>query len=212
MRQNHINNKQYLRGELLEDNMYKDPMDQFFLWFKEAVSENAKDVNSMILATTSQELTPSLRVVLLKNISTLGFSFFTDYNSRKALEISENPKASLLFFWSELERQVRIEGKVKKLTPEESDEYFNERDYGSKIAALISQQSTRWLSRNELDDKFKLYFDKHKDEKIKRPVHWGGYILIPEKFEFWQGREHRLNDRIVYDLVDQKWQRYRIAP
>jgi len=199
----------YSKGELLEEQLPQNPIELFDLWFKLAVSENIKEPNAMVLCTVSVERKPRARVVLLKDYSHAGFSFYTNYLSAKGREIELNNNVCINFNWLDLEKQIRIEGKVSKLTPEESDLYFNSRPEGSKIGALISNQSQPIDSREELDNRLAEF---HDSGNIPRPKHWGGYIIKPNLYEFWQGRANRLHDRIQYSLKDNKWAFKRLQP
>jgi pyridoxamine 5'-phosphate oxidase len=167
----------------------------------------------MTLATASKDGIPSARIVLLKGFSESGFVFFSNYKSHKAKDLDENPKAALIFFWKELERQIRIEGTVEKIPAEESNLYYNSRPLGSRIGAWASPQSKPVQSREILENSFTNFSAKFKDDLIERPAHWGGYNLIPNKLEFWQGRASRLHDRIEYVLLkDNQWRFHRLAP
>jgi pyridoxamine 5'-phosphate oxidase len=202
----------YTLSELSKNEVDKDPVKQFVNWLDFAINKQVEEPNAMVLSTVSSNLKPSSRVVLLKGVGNEGFIFYTNYLSKKGNELAYNNNASIVFFWPELERQVRIEGIVKKLKPELSDEYFNKRPEDSKIGAIISPQSQIIPNRNFLLEK------KRKMEKemivndLKRPNYWGGYILSPNLFEFWQGRPNRLNDRIQYSLEDNSWKIVRLAP
>lgn len=202
---------EYGKKTLHESEVDKNPFNQFKLWFKDALSENLTDANAMCLSTVSSNGRPSSRILLLKDFDESGFCFFTNYNSKKAIELSENPYGSLVFFWSELERQVRIEGKIFKLDHVKSDTYFNERPIGSRMAAAVSPQSKIIENREELE-KMILRFKENNGDNFKRPDFWGGYCLVPDLFEFWQGRENRLNDRIEYILEENNWIKRRLAP
>lgn len=212
MNENTLNNlrKNYLRGELLESKIDPNPFKQFELWFEEVLNSDTYEPNAMILATANENK-PSARVVLLKGLDDKGFKFYTNYNSRKGKELSANPNASLLFYWMELERQVRIEGKVEKLSREESLEYFNSRPLESRYGALASNQSEIIPNREYLEQKFSVLREKYGDFP-PMPDYWGGFILIPNLFEFWQGRPGRLHDRIVYEKSDNLWKIYRLSP
>ena len=205
--------KNYSQKKLLEIDVAADPIDQFQQWWEEALTAGIDEVNAMTLATASMDAVPSARTVLLKNFSEKGFVFFTNYESYKGQQLAENPKACLVFFWKELERQVRITGLVMKINAEESDSYFNSRPAGSRIAALVSPQSQVIESREWLDEKYNNLEKKLKAEVIKRPEHWGGYIVKPVIIEFWQGGPSRLHDRLQYSLQENgKWQIERLAP
>ncbi len=189
-----------------------NPVEQFRNWFDEARKALIPEPSAMTVSTASPEGRPSARVLLLKDITEQGFVFFTNYNSRKGKEIENNPFASLTFFWPELERQVRIEGKLEKVAPEVSDNYFNSRPRGSRIGAWASPQSEEIPDRDTLEIREKELKEKFEGQEIPRPEHWGGYELIPDRLEFWQGRESRLHDRIVYRKTGSGWSRKRIAP
>ncbi|BDQ01562.1 pyridoxamine 5'-phosphate oxidase [Ignavibacterium sp.] len=212
MDENTLNNlrKNYEKGELLESQINPDPYRQFEIWFDDVLNSNIYEPNTMILAT-SLENKPSARVVLLKGFDSSGFKFYTNYNSRKGKELSLNPNAALLFYWMELERQVRIEGRVEKLSREESLEYFNSRPIESRYGALASNQSDLIPNREYLERKFSELKKKYGDNP-PMPENWGGYKLIPELFEFWQGRPNRLHDRIVYQKSENSWKIFRLSP
>ena len=203
--------KEYKRLSLLESNTLPDPFDQFNTWFKEAGDAGISEPNAMALSTAGTGGMPSVRMVLLKEIEKDGFIFFTNYHSRKGRQLSENKQAALLFYWEPLERQVRIEGRVEETSAACSDHYFRSRTRESQTGAIISKQSEVLEGRETLEQDF---FDLLKDEnqQPERPYNWGGYKLRPILFEFWQGREHRLHDRIQYRLAEGKWIRERLAP
>ncbi|HEV8589175.1 MAG TPA: pyridoxamine 5'-phosphate oxidase [Pyrinomonadaceae bacterium] len=199
---------------LTKANVDANPIRQFELWFQEAGASgmSEQDTVSMTLATADGDGRPCARIVLLKSFDDRGFVFFTNYNSRKGLELAENARACLLFYWSPLWRQVRIEGTVEKVSEEESDEYFHSRPLGSKLGAWASDQSQTIKSRNELEDRFEEFGWKFADN-VPRPPHWGGYRVKPDRIEFWQGREDRLHDRLLYTLQDDgTWLLERLAP
>jgi pyridoxamine 5'-phosphate oxidase len=203
--------KDYTLKSLSEEDVANNPFDQFAIWWNEAIASNIDEVNAMTLATVSKEFKPSARIVLLKDYDTNGFTFFTNYNSQKGEDLLQNPNATICFFWKELQRQVRIEGVVEKVSNEINDTYFNSRPEGSKLGAWASPQSKVIESRNVLienEAKFKEQFGN----EIKRPPHWGGYRLIPNYLEFWQGRSNRLHDRICYKLENDSWKIERLAP
>ena len=205
--------KEYATQNLLETNVAADPVTQFSIWWQQALDSNIDEPNAMTLATASCDGLPSARIVLLKGFNDNGFVFFTNYKSYKAIQLEENPKACLVFFWKELERQVRIVGLVKKVTAEESDNYYNSRPKYSRIGALASPQSQVVESRQWIDEQFLKLLDKYKDEDPLRPDYWGGYILKPIIIEFWQGRPSRLHDRIQYTLEENgAWKIDRLAP
>ena len=204
--------KDYSKKELLESEVNKDPIQQFQQWWKEALATEIAEPNAMTLATTSMDAVPSARIVLMKDFNESGFIFFTNYNSFKGQQLSENPKACLLFFWKELERQVRITGLVIKLNAAESDEYFLSRPEASQIGAWASPQSQVIENRDWLDDRFQK-LEKEMKGNVQRPSHWGGYVVKPVIIEFWQGRPSRLHDRIQYTLQDDgNWKIERLAP
>lgn len=204
--------RDYSLKHLDEQEVDRNPFIQFGLWFDEVLNAEVIEPNAMIIATSTLEGKPSARVVLLKQFDNRGFSFFTNYHSRKALELEQNPNASLVFFWPELERQVRIEGSVSKVSEIESDNYFNSRPEGSKIAALASPQSQVIPNRNHIESLQVYYQNKFSAKPINRPSNWGGYLLNPSLFEFWQGRPNRLHDRIQYSFVNGEWIIERLAP
>lgn len=212
MDENTLNNlrKNYQKGELLESKVNPNPFKQFDKWFEEALSSNIYEPNAMILATAADNR-PSARVVLLKGFDENGFKFYTNYNSRKGKEISINPNAALLFYWMELERQIRIEGRIEKLSKEESLEYFNSRPLDSRYGSLASSQSEIIPDREYLEKKFSELKEKYGDNP-PMPDNWGGFILKPVLFEFWQGRSNRLHDRIVYEKKESNWNIYRLSP
>lgn len=202
--------KEYKSHSLSDSNSSSDPYIQFKNWFREATESGIGEPNTMALATVSSEGMPSIRIVLLKDVEPDGFVFFTNYHSRKGKQLEKNPQAALLFFWPELERQVRIEGRVVKTNPDYSDNYFKSRPVGSRLGAIVSPQSKVISSREELES---ILNELHDDiDQLQRPEYWGGCKLIPELFEFWQGREHRLHDRIQYCLNDNTWIKERLAP
>jgi pyridoxamine 5'-phosphate oxidase len=209
-----INNlrREYKLNKLSEETVQPNPFNQFEKWFIEVLKVGLIEPNAMILATADAKANPSVRVVLLKELNKKGFTFFTNYGSRKGKNLSENSSASVLFFWTELERQVRIEGKIKKISKAESQKYFNSRPIDSRLAAWASEQSEIIPGRDYLEAKFQIFKRQFKGKKIPVPPDWGGYILVPEYFEFWQGRENRLHDRICYKKISRKWKVFRLAP
>lgn len=204
----------YRKASLDLQHVETNPFDQFQKWFKEAIDADVPEPNAMTLATCNASGRPSARIVLLKGFDEQGFVFFTNYNSRKGQEFEANPAAALVFWWIELERQVRIEGSVEKVTPEQSTEYFQSRPKGSQVGAWASPQSSVIGDRKELENKVKDIEEKYKVEDIlPRPEHWGGYVVKPDLIEFWQGRPSRLHDRIQYRLQeDGSWKTERLAP
>ncbi|MEZ4885503.1 MAG: pyridoxamine 5'-phosphate oxidase [Chitinophagales bacterium] len=208
MRQN------YRFDTLSESEAKTNPFEQFNLWFDEVLNSDIREPNAMTIATVSSEGRPSARTVLLKGYNEEGFIFYTNYESRKGKELAKNPSIAILFFWDVLERQIRIEGKVELLSAEDSDNYFNSRPKGSKIGAIASPQSQVIPDRNIIEKNVEYLTEKYQDtEFIPRPEHWGGYKVVPSIFEFWQGRQSRLHDRLQYLLLaDGKWKMERLAP
>jgi len=189
-----------------------NPVKQFTLWYKQTIENHILQPDTMVLSTSSRHGKPSSRIVLLKEYDESGFVFFTNYNSRKGKELKENPFASLLFYWAELHKQVRIEGKVNKISRKETEEYFNSRSFESRIGAWASDQSKVIKNRSVLDRKFSELEKKYKDGVVPIPPHWGGYILIPYSIEFWECRPHRLHDRIRYTRFNKRWKIDRLSP
>lgn len=204
--------RDYKLTTLDESSLFENPFELFSLWMKEAIKIGILDPSAMILATSNKKNIPSVRTVLLKEIESDGFVFFTNYNSRKAKDLIENKNASSLFLWKELERQIRITGIVKKISKEQSENYFRTRPYESKLGAWASMQSSQIPDRKFLENKFEYYKSKFSDEEVPLPPFWGGYKLFPLYFEFWQGRENRLHDRIVYEKKKNFWKIKRLAP
>lgn len=201
----------YTKNELNEKKVSKFPFEQFKIWFDEILNSEIIEPNAMVLSTSSEDGSPSSRVVLLKEFDDEGFIFFTNYESEKGKCIEKNSKVSLLFFWKELERQIRINGVAKKTDRNISEKYFNSRPILSRIAAAASPQSNIINDRSQLEKMFEEYKSKNSD-KIETPLNWGGYKIIPHYFEFWQGRENRLHDRIVYKKENNDWKIFRLAP
>ena len=202
----------YQRDQLTEADVAADPFAQFARWFDQALTAGVPEVNAMTLSTVSAEGKPSGRIVLIKDYDQRGFSWFTNYDSAKGQDLASNPFASLLFFWIPLERQVRIEGRVEKLSDAENDTYFFSRPVGSQQGAYASHQSQPIANREALEQQLVDVVAKFGDQP-PRPAHWGGYRLIPERIEFWQGRPSRLHDRIVYEKqADGSWSIQRLQP
>jgi pyridoxamine 5'-phosphate oxidase len=205
--------KNYAQKTLSEKDIEPHPNRQFEKWWQEAVASDIDEVNAMTLATASVDGVPSARIVLLKGFSENGFVFFTNYDSYKGRQLMENPKACLVFFWKELERQVRITGIVNKTSAQESDEYFYSRPLTSQLGACVSPQSTTIESREWLESRYVEFENQISASAIHRPDHWGGYIVKPVIMEFWQGRPSRLHDRIEYSLQENgTWKIERLAP
>jgi len=202
----------FAKQTLDELDVIDNPIDQFAKWFEEAVGAQVIDPNAMTLCSATKEGKPSARIVLLRNFSENGFVYYSNYYSRKGSEIEENPNCALLFFWPELERQIRIEGVVQKQTPEESDLYFNSRPRESKLGAWTSEQSKKIINREVLNKEYEKISLQYPDENVPRPPHWGGYLLKPSTIEFWQGRPNRLHDRILYTFENNNWKIERLAP
>jgi pyridoxamine 5'-phosphate oxidase len=204
--------KSYERGELLEATAQPDPLKQFDAWLQDAVKALCPEPNAMTLATVGSDLRPSTRIVLIKGYDARGITWFTSYASRKGVELAGNPFAALQFHWVELERTVRIEGRVEKIAVEESDAYFNSRPLGSRISAIASPQSQSVPSRQWLEDRAAQIASAQADQPV-RPEDWGGYRLVPDRWQFWQGRTNRLHDRLAYELQSTgSWKMLRLAP
>lgn len=204
--------KEYSLKTLDIKDVSPDPIRQFQLWFEEAVDAEVLEVNAMCLSTLGKDGFPSGRIVLLKGVDH-GFLFFTNYLSEKGKEIALNPKVSLTFFWAELERQVRVMGTLEKVSAQESDDYYFSRPLGSQVGAWSSPQSQKIPNREFLEKTIQELQEKFSKEPISRPPHWGGYRLLPIRFEFWQGRPSRLHDRIAYEKVSEgNWEISRLAP
>ncbi len=205
--------KEYILQSLSEKDIAVNPILQFDKWWQQAIESKIEEVNALTLATVNQEGKPSARIVLLKGYDENGFVFFTNYLSQKGNDINSNPNVCLVIFWKELERQIRIEGVAEKISESDSDQYFNSRPLLSKIGAWSSPQSQPIASRNILENNFEKTTADFKENPITRPPHWGGYLVVPNKVEFWQGRPGRLHDRIEYTKEESNdWSRVRLAP
>ncbi|GEP93064.1 Pyridoxamine 5'-phosphate oxidase [Chitinophaga terrae (ex Kim and Jung 2007)] len=205
--------KDYIQASLNEEDVAPSPFSQFDKWWKDAEKSEIDEMNAMTLTTSTVDGRPSARIVLLKSYDEEGFMFFTNYESRKGQELAENPHVCLLFFWKELERQVRIEGTVSKASAAESDQYYNSRPLGSRIGAIASPQSKVIPDRLFLEQQVERVTNEFKDREPVRPEYWGGYIVRPTLIEFWQGRSSRLHDRIVYTITPEgNWTIARLAP
>ena len=205
--------REYASRALTEDGALADPVEQFSLWFGEAVKSELLDVNAMTLATASRDREPSARTVLLKGFDETGFVFFTNYDSAKARDLDDNPRASLLIYWAELERQVRINGSVTRTSREESETYFHTRPFESQVGAWASEQSRPLPARDALEARYAELLATHTGAVVPLPPFWGGYRVRPDAIEFWQGRKSRLHDRLLYTRQpDGGWARTRLAP
>ncbi len=204
--------QEYARSGLHESDLAPDPVEQFRLWLSEAFDANLVEPYAMTLATATSEGIPSARVVLLRGFDERGFSFYTNYEGRKGGELSSNPRAALVFYWGALERQVRVEGDVSKLPEPESDAYFASRPRGSRIGAWASEQSKVLYRREALEERVKKLEEKYPGEEIPRPPFWGGFRILHKRVEFWQGRESRLHDRLLYTRRGDGWEVVRLQP
>ncbi len=209
----HEQRKEHNQSVLLENDLDSDPVRQFLSWFDEASQTAIAESNAMTLATATPDGRPSARMVLLRGVDDRGFAFFTNYESRKARELDANPYAALVFFWHELERQIRVEGRVERVAASESDEYFRSRPVGARIGAWASPQSTVVAGREVLESRFGELESQYAEGEVPRPPNWGGYRLIPASIEFWQGRPNRLHDRLRYSRRETGgWLIERLAP
>ncbi|MFL6058608.1 MAG: pyridoxamine 5'-phosphate oxidase [Rubrobacteraceae bacterium] len=204
--------KEYTSAGLTESAADPDPIAQFRRWFDTALVADLHEPNAMTLATATPEGRPSARIVLLKGFDERGFVFYTSYEGRKSEEIEANPRCALVFYWGELERQVRVEGHVSRIPEEESDEYFGSRPRGSQLGAWASEQSRPVGGREALEERLRNLEAEYEAREVRRPPFWGGYRVEPEVIEFWQGRENRLHDRLVYRRSGGSWRRERLQP
>ena len=204
--------REYVSEPLTEDSVKEDPVEQFRFWFDEALRAEQPDPEAMTLSTATREGVVSARIVLLKGFDQSGFVFYTNYQSQKSRELVDNPRAAMTFYWPALNRQIRIEGTTEKVSQQESEEYFLTRPRGSQIGAWTSPQSEEIPDRETLERKLAEMEERFKDQSIPCPLFWGGFRLKPVLFEFWQGRESRLHDRILYRRQDEIWQISRLAP
>ena len=204
--------KEYTRSGLNESEVAPGPIEQFRVWFEEALNAGLHEPNAMTLATATPDGKPSARVVLLKGYDERGFTFYTNYEGRKARELEANPNCTLAFYWGELERQVRVEGRATRVPAEESDAYFASRPRGSQIGAWTSEQSRTVEGRERLEERLQKLEAEYEGREIPRPPFWGGYRVEPESIEFWQGRENRLHDRLLYTRRGGEWEIQRLQP
>ncbi len=204
--------REYTRAGLHESDAHPDPIGLFRRWFGDALSANLHEPNAMILATATRAGRPSARVVLLKGFDERGFVFYTNYEGRKGRELEENPYCALVFYWGELERQVRVEGRTSRVSGEESEAYYQSRPRGSRLGAWASAQSRPVEGREVLEGRLRELEREYEGREVPRPSFWGGYRVEPEEMEFWQGRENRLHDRLVYRRSDEGWEIERLQP
>jgi len=210
---NNTPDKQYGLSELKEEDVSSNPIKQFGAWYEEALRADLIHPNAFTLTTSTKDGKPSARVVLLKDYHERGFVFYSNSESKKGSDLADNPFAAFCFWWGKLERQIRIEGKIEKVSEDEADDYFASRPRGSQIGAWVSNQSTVIPDRKLLDERVCEFESKYKDKPIPRPLYWNGYRLVPDLIEFWQGRDNRLHDRLRYRLQKEgEWVIERLAP
>lgn len=204
--------KEYELGELKPEEMETDPLVQFSKWMHEAIEAEVEEPHAMIVATANRAGDVSARVALLRNVDQHGFAFFTNYESHKGHDLAENPRAALVFYWAKMERQIRITGSITKISPAESDQYFRDRPRSHQLSAWVSHQSQPVADRHELNKKMREMEHRFLHHEVTRPEYWGGYHLMPDVVEFWQGRPNRLHDRLCYRHADGKWTLGRLSP
>lgn len=204
--------REYGNLSLLEKDLALSPITQFKRWFKEVLAIEKKDPTAMVLSTVDEKGLPDSRVVLLKGIESNAFVFYTNYQSTKAVQLNHTAYAALNFYWPEMVRQVRVRGQVKKAKKKQSDDYFSSRPLASQVSAIVSKQSKKLSERELLEKEFNNLLIEYHNKPIIRPEHWGGYLVIPEEMEFWQGRDNRLHDRILYCKKNSHWISHRLAP
>lgn len=204
--------KEYEMPIIGPEDFPNEPVQAFKYWFDLAIAEEVDEVNAMVLSTVDAQNRPHSRIVLLKDITDEGLVFFTNYQSKKGHNLEKNPYACVNFYWQQMARQIRVEGKVQKVSEEVSDEYFQSRPRLSQAGAIVSHQSKEIASREEMDAQMEKLMALPETELLKRPTGWGGYCLVPDYFEFWQGRPGRVHDRIAYELKDGHWRKFRLSP